>query len=34
VLQAVASTAEPDERQLEVAGKALDELLRLERSAA
>ena len=34
VLQAVASTAEPDERQLEVAGRALDELLRLERDAA
>jgi hypothetical protein len=33
VLQAVASTAEPDERQLQVAERALNELLRLERSA-
>jgi len=33
LLQAVASTAEPDEDQLEVAGRALDELLRLERGA-
>jgi uncharacterized protein YqhQ len=33
VLQAVASTAEPDDHQLEVAERALDELLRLERSS-
>jgi uncharacterized protein YqhQ len=32
VLQSVASTAEPDERQLEVAERALDELLRRERA--